>query len=221
LHYYEGSFVKALLRLFPDIGLDSSKFKTKQQPKNSSCDQIVQQKDFLKVNDPPPDTRLDPTKLALIPRGYWMNTSNRKEFFEEFAKINGFDSLIAQNWYSVTKKQILEHKSAGSVLIYYEGSFIAALQDLYPTLNLDENKFSILPKNFWTSPTNQKQYFVDLAEQIGFDPLIADNWYSISPFHIRNYKGIGNVTLYYGGKYEVALLQLFPDIGLEKNKFNV
>jgi hypothetical protein len=34
---------------------------------------------------------------------YWHDVKNRRKFFDGFAKANGFDPLIPENWYSVNK----------------------------------------------------------------------------------------------------------------------
>ena len=32
---------------------------------------------------------------------------------------------------------------------------------------------------FWGNPSNRRRYFERFAEERGFDPLIAENWYSV------------------------------------------
>lgn len=78
---------------------------------------------------------------------------------------------------------------------------------------------------------------------MGFDPLVASNWYkftytemqenfevSIIKYNIYRFvflfmylllflKGIQTVLKYHDRSHIKALLQLFPDIGLDKNKF--
>ncbi len=39
-----------------------------------------------------------------------MDVLNRKQFFVEFAANKGFDPFVAQNWYSVSAKEILNSK---------------------------------------------------------------------------------------------------------------
>lgn len=41
---------------------------------------------------------------------YHQDPQYRKRFFESFAKDNEFDPLVAENWYNITKKQILAEK---------------------------------------------------------------------------------------------------------------
>jgi hypothetical protein len=41
---------------------------------------------------------------------YWDSATNRRAFFEQFAVFNGFDPLIAENWYKISKNMICEAK---------------------------------------------------------------------------------------------------------------
>jgi hypothetical protein len=41
---------------------------------------------------------------------YWKELGNRKEFFDNLARENGFDPLVAENWYSITRKMIEQKK---------------------------------------------------------------------------------------------------------------
>lgn len=40
----------------------------------------------------------------------WRDVNNRREFFENFAAKKGFDPLIAENWYTFTREDILAEK---------------------------------------------------------------------------------------------------------------
>jgi hypothetical protein len=41
---------------------------------------------------------------------YWFDVGNRRNFFEKFAARHGFDPLIAENWYTVSKESIIKTK---------------------------------------------------------------------------------------------------------------
>ena len=44
------------------------------------------------------------------PKGYWNSLDNRKQFFLQFAKDQGFDPYNLYNWRHVTKNSINTHK---------------------------------------------------------------------------------------------------------------
>jgi len=62
-------------------------------------------------------------------KGYWKEMQNRIQFFVEFAKEQGFDPLVPDNWYNVTQKQIIS-KGGRGLLVYYE-SFKKAIVDAF------------------------------------------------------------------------------------------
>jgi hypothetical protein len=48
----------------------------------------------------------------------WHKMKNRRRFFEEYAKENGFDPLNPKNWYSQPRKKI-EAKKVFSLFVVY------------------------------------------------------------------------------------------------------
>ena len=101
---------------------------------------------------------------------YWHNPKNRKSFLNSFAKSREFDPLVAENWYNITKDSILNEKVASSLLVflcvlllfyllslqsgrsfllYFRGSLLAALSDVYPRVRFDELMFE---RNFGICP---------------------------------------------------------------------
>ena len=58
--------------------------------------------------------------------------ANRREFLREVAARRGFDPLVAENWYNLTKENIMHHKviQFSRLLLHCElkfikGSFVA------------------------------------------------------------------------------------------------
>lgn len=41
---------------------------------------------------------------------YWESIENRRNFFEDYAEKHAFDPLIASNWYSQSKENIMATK---------------------------------------------------------------------------------------------------------------
>ena len=92
---------------------------------------------------------------------------NRKRLFEEIARKEGFEPLVAENWYKMTTYSMFPYrvclifisfhvlisiklKGVKHVVKYYQNSYQRALMHFFPSLNLDPNKFgqsaSILDK---------------------------------------------------------------------------
>ena len=99
---YNGSAIRALLDVFPDIGLDQTKFT------------IVPRK-LLSSTSPSLSSPLLSFSLLLISffvilsksDHYWKNVDNRRNFFIEVARSKGFDALVAQSWYSKANRTAL------------------------------------------------------------------------------------------------------------------
>lgn len=92
LKTFKGGYVKALLYLFPNIGLDETKF-------------VSVQSNTLPPSSPPH------THTSLLSVGkFWKDIKNRQQFFIEFANNNDFDPFEPANWYSISTTQIYNTK---------------------------------------------------------------------------------------------------------------
>lgn len=172
-----------------------------------------------------PNIGLDKDKFSFYPsvkRTHWSDPTHRTEMLLDFAKHKKFDPLVADNWYPYTLGDLVEFKGARdvkSMLIYHNGSFVKALKQLFPKIRLQENKFNVLPRNYWLDTNHRIQFFKDFAKQRGFDPLLPEGWYSVTTNALLAHKGAGTILSYYNSSFVSALLHLFPDIGLDKQKF--
>jgi len=50
-----------------------------------------------------------PGRTERHPNSYWEDVNNRKQFFLELARNEGFDPQKPENWASLTAKQIVNH----------------------------------------------------------------------------------------------------------------
>lgn len=83
--YYQGSFSKALMNIYPDIDLTKSGFYSTSCP--SCC-----------------------LSNCLLIEMHWDDPADRKLFFDGFAKEYAFDPLIPENWYSIPAERIKSYK---------------------------------------------------------------------------------------------------------------
>lgn len=88
--HHNWSVVKALIDLFPNIGLDHSKFGNIQS--------------MFSFNTPINDV----TDLNMAE--FWATTENRRKLFENYAKEQGFDPLIPKNWHNININSLLTVK---------------------------------------------------------------------------------------------------------------
>jgi hypothetical protein len=78
-------------------------------------------------------------------------------------------------------------------LAHQNGSFVKILSRVFPDVNFDSTKFAVLSSKFfffWHEVKNRRKFFDSFAREQGFDPLIAENWYSADTAAIRRLKVI-------------------------------
>ena len=95
-----------------------------------------------------------------------------------------------------------------------------------------------LAEGHWLDMANRKSFFDGIAQANGFDPLIPQNWYSSSYDKITEAKVTLQISLIhfrislmilmqgylvlqrvYKNNFVLALMHVYPDIGLDPNKF--
>eukprot|EP00026_Physarum_polycephalum_P001627 Phypoly_transcript_01629.p1 GENE.Phypoly_transcript_01629~~Phypoly_transcript_01629.p1 ORF type:complete len:1030 (-),score=139.53 Phypoly_transcript_01629:75-3164(-) len=178
IRYHKNSVTKALVDLFPTIGLQKSKLWIKPSIKEKA---------------------------------------NRRKFFENYAKENGFDPLNPEKWYSQPNKKILLVKGAKKVVSFHRDSVAQALEDLFPEIGFEKNQFA--SRHLWNDSSLRRKVFEDYAREHGFDPLVPENWYNQPRRSIVAFKGASGPIRYYGHSVSKALIDCFPEIGLEAEKF--
>ena len=137
MQYHNNSIATALVELFPDIGLVKVKLQAQQS------------KSFI----------LCVSHFIYIVTAPWSYAEIRRKFFETYARKNGFDPLVAANWYSQSQNslrrespkvfsepppfdivKLMNIQGLSSVLFYHNASLTKALLDLFPDIGLDAKK---------------------------------------------------------------------------------
>eukprot|EP00026_Physarum_polycephalum_P002151 Phypoly_transcript_02156.p1 GENE.Phypoly_transcript_02156~~Phypoly_transcript_02156.p1 ORF type:complete len:735 (+),score=101.72 Phypoly_transcript_02156:694-2898(+) len=163
-----------------------------------------------------PQIRFEESKFKKIGHALWENAENRRKLLEEYAKVNGFDPLKAENWLLHSRKSLLSFKGVPRVITYHGGSVTRALCDLFPEVEFDrENSINSL----WNKPIKRRNFFENFAKENSFDPIDPEQWYQVSRKHVMLYKGAHRVLQYHNDSLSKALVDLFPDIGLDRSKF--
>jgi len=161
-----------------------------------------------------PNIGWDLSKLNLNNR--WGDVRSRRKFFKEYAKKNGFDPLVPENWYLQSSSKIEQNREAESILRYHGNSVAIALLDLFPNIGLDQDRLGL--NDPWRQADARRKFFEQYAAQNRFDPLVASNWYSQNIDGLRSMKGVRQLLRYHQGSMGQALAELFPHVGVEKRK---
>eukprot|EP00026_Physarum_polycephalum_P017934 Phypoly_transcript_19329.p1 GENE.Phypoly_transcript_19329~~Phypoly_transcript_19329.p1 ORF type:complete len:214 (+),score=30.36 Phypoly_transcript_19329:89-643(+) len=163
-----------------------------------------------------PTIKFDYSKFHYKYKGYWEHSSNHKLFFDNIAKENNFDPLIANNWYSFGMKYFLKRKGS-RLLRAYNSSHITALMKIYPNIGLQPHLFHALPKHYWEVEENIRAFFDSFAAKRGFNPLVPENWYQESVQTILRKGGAGAV-LRFNNSLPKALPHVYPSIHWDPQK---
>jgi len=151
---------------------------------------------------------------------FWQQKENRRKFFENYAKSKGFDPLNPEEWYDQHVSEIMEQKGAHAVVRHHNKSVSQALLDLFPGIGLIANRFAPLSK-IWKKSENRRIFFEEYADINGFDPYNPENWYLQQKRKILTTKGTKTILSHHDNNLAKALIELFPDIGLDMPKLQV
>ena len=153
LDLYGQRLGNALPALFPEIGLDGSRFTTYSMNCFFCYFLFVHEVDF---------------NLMICIIGNWKEESKRRAVLEDFAKANHFDPLKAEHWKSVWLFQLpivillpplslsfslLQQVARHIIRTYYNGSLSAAVVALFPEIgHLDQTATSKSLSSFSSLP---------------------------------------------------------------------
>eukprot|EP00026_Physarum_polycephalum_P000339 Phypoly_transcript_00339.p1 GENE.Phypoly_transcript_00339~~Phypoly_transcript_00339.p1 ORF type:complete len:1688 (+),score=210.60 Phypoly_transcript_00339:78-5141(+) len=258
LAHYNWSYAKALMHVFPDIGLSEASFTTiphnywdniqnrrvlleeiaatsgfhhlSSEWANLSQETILRFKGCRYMLQRHYNGNVMQALIHLFPEVHLDSSSFSKNtsvafsltsFFESFARDFGFDPHIPENWYSVNTEALKDRKGAKDMVQRYGDNYISALGDSFPNVAFVVSKFQTFPRHFWNSVENQRIFFEEYARESGADPLDCAFWYSISATAVLSAKGAGAILSHYGGSVVEALVQLFPDLALDKSRFSI
>jgi hypothetical protein len=96
LLYYNESIPDALITLFPEVSFDKSKFHVS----HSMCEGAGEMVSG-KGREREKIINIFSTEVL------WRDITNRRKFFENYAKDQRFDSLVPTNWYNQSKHSLM------------------------------------------------------------------------------------------------------------------
>eukprot|EP00026_Physarum_polycephalum_P003033 Phypoly_transcript_03042.p1 GENE.Phypoly_transcript_03042~~Phypoly_transcript_03042.p1 ORF type:complete len:819 (-),score=106.58 Phypoly_transcript_03042:30-2486(-) len=153
-----------------------------------------------------------------IPMHYYDTIKNRQNFFKKVALAQGLNPDNMDDWYSLSSN--LVHKHGGQyVLKRYNRSIYAVVQDIFPHHVWDESKFTLKTKKYWNSD-RIRQFFDKYAKDHNFNPLIPENWYSITEVIFEQQKdGKSILNMFYKGSFKQAVKDIYPDVSFNFGLF--
>eukprot|EP00026_Physarum_polycephalum_P001689 Phypoly_transcript_01691.p1 GENE.Phypoly_transcript_01691~~Phypoly_transcript_01691.p1 ORF type:complete len:1022 (+),score=174.74 Phypoly_transcript_01691:50-3115(+) len=168
-----------------------------------------------------PHIGLREDRFAQTTEYFWQDARNCRRLLCELAEEMKFDPLITENWYTISKEDVLRHEKGKAMLAFYNNSQIKPIIHAFPELHFSPLKFAVVPQKYWSDPKNRKAFFDSVAKAKGFDPLVAENWYPLTLSDFMKFKAekASGVLSFYGSSPRKALMDVYPDIGLAASKF--
>eukprot|EP00026_Physarum_polycephalum_P001930 Phypoly_transcript_01933.p1 GENE.Phypoly_transcript_01933~~Phypoly_transcript_01933.p1 ORF type:complete len:924 (+),score=109.23 Phypoly_transcript_01933:169-2940(+) len=165
-----------------------------------------------------PELNIQLDQFPTAPHNYWLEKSNRRKHFEKFAKARGFDPLIAANWNEVSVADFIKFAKGSARALRMEGNIPKAIKNLFPEIQHSADA-KTQPKSLWGRTENRRNAFLGLAATLGFDPKIAENWYTVPRNDFLAANMYGMLSQYYGKSPYKALMALFPELDFDPSKF--
>jgi len=73
-------------------------------------------------------------------------------------------------------------------------------------------------KGYWKVPENRRNFLLEFAKDMGFDPTLSENWYKISKKQLKD-KGGRRILHYHNANHRQAIIDAFPELDLQRHKF--
>lgn len=147
--------------------------------------------------------------IVQVPRNYWKDHGNHKQFFDHLAKQLGIQQH--KDWYNVENNTntLVKTYGGGGLLKRYKGSNILfiindqgslyyALKTVYPEYNWIPWKFRghHVPRGFWQHSSNHKLFLEWLAGHLNIKT--PEDWYQITTSQVQSNGGTSLLNLYEG-----------------------
>lgn len=153
-----------------------------------------------------PDHSWQTWRLDKVDSEFWSQKGNQRNYMDWLAKELGIKHL--EDWYAVQASEIW--KRGGYKLLDLHGHSLAnALSNIFPEYRWQLWRFKSVPKDFWQSVENQREFFACLGEEMSIKQ--TEDWRFVTADEIR-VKGGGGLLDHYNGILPEMLAAVFPEV---------
>lgn len=145
-----------------------------------------------------------------LPRGYWSDPKNCREFLDALASELGVKS--AADWSQVSNSHVIA--AGGARLLRRHGnSIFSLLQNTFPEQEWrpEECRAGRLPRGHWGHPTIARDFLDSLAKSHGVTE--AEEWQRVTSSDVVKAGGAGLLSVY-GGSVARLLGAVYPELRL-------
>eukprot|EP01125_Pyxidicula_operculata_P017279 TRINITY_DN6048_c0_g1_i1.p1 TRINITY_DN6048_c0_g1~~TRINITY_DN6048_c0_g1_i1.p1 ORF type:complete len:420 (-),score=48.57 TRINITY_DN6048_c0_g1_i1:135-1205(-) len=117
------------------------------------------------------------------------------------------------DWYRL-KRSNFEGSTLGRRILKKHKNIVQALQELFPERTWHPWKFNQVPRSFWKSVDNQREYIEWLYNELKYQNM--DDWYKLTGKDMAYGRSL--LDKYHGSPY-IMLKTLYPDFDWKSNRF--
>ena len=140
-----------------------------------------------------------------LPKGYWNQEKNRREFLDKLGKQLGFKSM--NDWYRIKFKDVKYNGGIG-LLHKYDDSPSKMLRSIYDEHVWNLQAFETIPHGYWNIKENHRDCMDWIGKQLGFQKM--DDWYNVTLKDLQQ-NGGARLLSHYGDSPSKALLSVYPE----------
>jgi len=151
-------------------------------------------------------------------RRNWQTIESQRAFLDALAPKLGFAPSDFSRWYAVSNRELLQN-GAGGLLDKHQFSRQKMLQAIYPEFAWEPLHFPRAPRHHWESIENQRAFFMEIAQDLGFQANDISSWYKIPKREILR-RGGGAILEKHNSSLSLALQKVFPELAWDASKFS-
>lgn len=158
-----------------------------------------------------PDINWDYNKFYQLPRNYWKDINNQKQYLERFYLDSGYTTM--EDWYKCDTRTLCQHDKSA---LTYIRSIPRILKKVYPDYNWCEWKFKTSTRGFWENKDNHRRYMDWLFNELGYSDI--EDWYKIKAKDFNDNFG-RSVLKYYGCSIIKTVISVYPNYNWQLWRF--
>ena len=141
----------------------------------------------------------------------------QQAFLDDLSTKLGFNPGDLSAFYSLTSKALLDHGGRG-LLSRYNQSIFEMLRFVYPHFQWDPLRFDRAPRNYWSSPANQRAFMDALGQKLGFKERDFERWYTVTT-KILIENGGNSILKRHGQSVAALLAAVYPEVKWDPRRF--
>ena len=114
--------------------------------------------------------------LPKLPSGFWKEPRNHTRYVFWLSKQLNIKKL--DDWYQVSKADVVQHYGGGLLKYYYNDSLIELVQAHYQQRRWYPWLFKYTPGKYWEKRSNRIDYLTLIGEKLGY--RAPEDWYQVN-----------------------------------------